>query len=174
MTGRVGRHLLDRELLVALLVLVEDRQLEALSRVLEVARRALALLEDRLDGGRRRDHHLDRRAEQHAQLVDHRQIGRVADHDHQRVAVAPVRHEPVAQHQFRGNRPEQIVVDVEMRQVEERQPVPIGQVLRLGDLRRRFRGALLGRAAVDVELRVLRGCNGNDVFVHQLLTWSFA
>jgi hypothetical protein len=33
----------------------------------------------------------------------------------------------VAQHQLRRNRPEQIVVDVEVRQIEERETIPLGQ-----------------------------------------------
>jgi hypothetical protein len=117
---RVGGHLLDGELLISLLVLVEDLQLEALGGVLEDARRAFALLQNRLDRRCRRHHRLDRGAEQHAQLVDHRNVSGIADDDDQRVALASVGHEPVAQHQLCGDRAEEIVIDVEVREVQER------------------------------------------------------
>ena len=66
-------------------------------------------------------------AEQHRQLVDHRQVGRIRDDDDERVALAAVRHEAVAQHQVGGNRAEQIVVDAELREIDEREPVALGQ-----------------------------------------------
>ena len=87
-----------------------------------------------------------------AELVDHRQIGRIGDDDHERLTLAPVRHEAVAQHQLRRNRPEQIVVDAEMRQVEERQPIPLREVPRLRDFRRLLGGALLRDDRFRVEL----------------------
>ena len=59
--ARVGRQLVDGQLLVAGLVFAQDLQLEALGRLLEHARRALALLQDRLDRRRRADRDLDRR-----------------------------------------------------------------------------------------------------------------
>ncbi len=89
-------------------------------------------------------------AEQHRQLVDHRQVGRVRHDDHERVAFAVRRHEPVAQHEVGGNRPEEIVVEVVVRQIDELQPVAFGQPL--GDRRL---GRALGRARfghADVEL----------------------
>jgi hypothetical protein len=53
---------------------------------------------------------------------------------------AAMRHEPVAEHQLRGDRAEQIVVDMEVDHVDEREPVALGQAPRLrnlrGDLRR--------------------------------------
>ena len=55
------------------------------------------------------------------------------------VALAAIRHEAVAQHQVGGNRPEQIVVDAELREVDELQPVALGQPARLRDFRRRAR-----------------------------------
>ena len=76
--ARVGRQLLDGELLVAGVVLAQDLELEALGRFLEHARRALALLQDRLDRRGRSDRDPDRRRQQQRQLVDHRQVGRIA------------------------------------------------------------------------------------------------
>jgi hypothetical protein len=54
---------------------------------------------------------LSGRREQRRQLVDHRQVGRVGDDDDERLALAAVRHEAVAQHQVGRDRPEQLVVD---------------------------------------------------------------
>ena len=89
--------------------------------------RALALLQDRLDRRAGADHHPHRRAEQHRQLVDHRQVGRIRDDDHQGPAVAAERHEAVAQHQVGGDGPEQLLVDAEESHVEELEPVALGE-----------------------------------------------
>ena len=51
--------------------------------------------------------------------------------------VAAVRHEAVAEHQVRGNRAKQIVVDVGLRDVDVLEPIPLGETPRV----RRFRGA---------------------------------
>ena len=90
---------------------------------------------------RRADHHAHRRAEHHRQLVDHRQVGRIRDDDDERLAVAAVRHEAVAQHQVRGNRSEQLLIDPELVHVEEVEPIALGQPAR----RRLFGAALFGR-----------------------------
>ena len=74
--------------------------------------------------------HLDRRAEDDAQLVDHRQVGRIGDDDDERLAVAAVRHEAVAQHQVGGNGAEQLLVDPELVHVDELEPVALGQLAR--------------------------------------------
>ncbi len=113
--ARVGGQLVDGELIVAGVVLAEQLELEALGRLLEDARRALALLEDRLDRRRRPDGHLDRRREQERQLVDHRQVRGVGHDDHEIGPFTAIRNEPVSQHQVRGNRAEQVVVDAEPR-----------------------------------------------------------
>ena len=73
---------------------------------------------------------------EHAELVDHRQIGRIGDDDHERPAVTPVRDEAVAQHQVRRNRTEQLLVDPEVVHVDELEPVPLGKLARARDLRR--------------------------------------
>ena len=129
---------LDGEIFAGVLVL-EDLD-EVLGCVVEHPLRALALLEDRLDGGAGADHDPHRRAEQHRQLVDHRQIGRVGDDDDQHPAVAPVRHEAVAQHQVGGDAAEQFLIDPEQPHVEELEPVAVGQAAGV---------RLLGAAGVD-------------------------
>ena len=117
---------LDGDVLAGVLVL-EDLDLELLGGFVEDALRVLALLEDRLDRRAGADHHPHRRAEQHRQLVDHRQVGRVGDDDDQRPAVAAERHEAVAQHQVGGDAPEQLLVDPEQPHVEELEPVAFGE-----------------------------------------------
>ena len=100
---------------VACLVFAEQLQLEALGRLLEHARRALALLQDGLDGRRRADRDLDVRGQEDRQLVDHRQVGRIGHDDHERVPLPVRRHEPVSQHEVGRDRPEEIVVEVVVR-----------------------------------------------------------
>ena len=137
----VARQPLDGQVVFAGLVLLEDLDLEFFGRLVEHALRALALLQHALDRRARADHHAHRRAENHRQLVDHRQVGRIRHDDHQRLAVAAVRHEAVAQHQVRGNRSEQLLIDPELVHVEELEAIALGQ-----PARRRFLGApLLGR-----------------------------
>ena len=97
------------------------------------------------------DHHAQRRGEQDLELVDHREVARVRDDDDQRAPVAPVRDEPVAQHQVGRNRPEQVVVDQEVLEVGVVEAVPLGQVPGLRLLLRRRRRRL--RAPVDVQGR---------------------
>ena len=65
----------------------------------------------------------------------------------ERLAVAPVRHEAVAQHQVGRNRSEQLLIDPERVHVDELEPVALGQPPRLLEL---------GRALVDAELRQRR------------------
>ena len=140
-----------------LLVLAEQLHLEALGRLLEHPLRALALLEHRLDGRRRADRHLDRRAELQRDLVDQRQVGRIGDDDDERAAFAPVRHEAVAQHQLGRDRRGTAALSIwNVVHVDEVQPVALGQPPRLrdlgGELRRiRHRDASRRRAGLRVE-----------------------
>ena len=70
------------------------------------------MAEERADG------HLDRRGED-TQLVDHWNVGRVGDDDHERFPLSMMRHESVAQHQIGRNRPKQLLVDPEVVHVDE-------------------------------------------------------
>ena len=99
--ARVGRQLLDGELLVALLVFAQDLDLEALGRLLEDALRALALLQDRLDrrAGRRPRRGSAPPSSTPSSSIIGRSVGSLDDDD-QRLAVAAIRHEAVAQHQL--------------------------------------------------------------------------
>ena len=116
-----------RQLVFARVVLSKQLDLEALGRLLENALRALALLENRLDGRPCADCDPDGRSELHGHLVDHREIGRIRDDDDQRLTVASVRDEPVAQHEVGGNRPEELVIDAELAEIDEFEPVALGQ-----------------------------------------------
>ncbi len=131
-----GGQLLDRQRLVAGVVFTQNLQLKALGRILEHALRAFALLQDRLDGRGSADGDLDWRRQQDPQLVDHRQVGGVGDDDHEGVPFPVVRHEAVPEHQVGRNRPKQLVVDAELRQIDEVEPIALGKPLRLRDLRR--------------------------------------
>ena len=139
----IGGQFLDRELVLAGIVLPQNLQLEALGGLLEDTGRALALLQDRLDRGRGPDHHPDRRREHHRQLVDHRQIGRIRNDDHQRLSFATIRYEPIPQHQLGRDGAEEVVVDAEVGQIEERQSIPVRQPPRLRDF-----GGLLSAAGL--------------------------
>ena len=70
------------------------------------------------------------------------------------VAFAAIRHEAVAQHQVGGNRAEQLVVDAELRQIDELEPIPLGQPPGLRDFCRMLGVGRLD--AGDVELGVGR------------------
>ena len=92
------------------LVLAQDLHLEAFGGFLEDALRALALLQNRLNRRRRADAHADRRVQLDADFVDRLQVARIGHDDQQRLTLAAVRHEAVAQHQVGRNAPEQRVV----------------------------------------------------------------
>ena len=146
--ARVARDAIDRQAVLGRgdILVAEDLHLEALGRLVEHPLGAFAFLENRPD--RRRGAHADadRRGQQRAELVDHRQVGRIRHDDHERPAVAPVGHEAVAQHQVGWNLPEQLVVDVEPPHVHEFEPVPLGHAPGLSNLgrpRRRGRSSVV-------------------------------
>ncbi len=65
------------------------------------------------------------------------------------------RHEAIPQHQVGGNGPEEIVVEVVVRQVDELEPVALGQPLGKRGFGRALGGARLRHA--DIEIGVRRG-----------------
>ena len=132
---------LDGQVLIAQVIVFEDLDLELLGRLIEHALRAFALLQHALDRRPRADHHPYRGAEDHAELVDHRQVGGIRDDNHQRAAVAAVRHEAVTQHQVRGNRSEQFLINPEVVHVQEIEPIAFRQAAGRG----LFGAALFGR-----------------------------
>ena len=66
----------------------------------------------------------------------------------ERLAVAAVRHEAVAQHQVGRNRPEQILVDPERVHVDELEAVALGEAARLRELLAALFGARARRGSV--------------------------
>ena len=170
MTGLWSAVSLSTRQLVVELVLAQNLQLKALGRLFEDALRALALLQDRLNRRGRADRHLDRRRQQHRELVDHRQIGRIRDDDDERCALAAVGNEAVAQHQVRGNRAEQLVIDAELRQIDERQAVALGEPARVRRLGRLLGGCRFRDADVQVVGLVRGRCRG--LTVHSRLSAS--
>jgi hypothetical protein len=126
---------LDREVLFPGLVVAEDLHLEAFRGFLEHAGRAFTLLQNALDGRRAADHRAHLGAQLHADFVDRLQIARIGDDDEQRLPVAPVRHEAVAQHQIGRDAPEERVVDVELLEIDELELVAAREPPRLLILR---------------------------------------
>ena len=146
--AEVAGQPLDGQVVLPALVLLEELQLKPLRRILQHSLRALALLENRLDRRPRPHGHFDRRRQQDANLVDHRQVGRIGHDDAERTPFAAVGHEAVAQHQIGRDRAEQILVDPERVHVHELEVVALGEtpgVVELGDS---FVGAELGRLGV--------------------------
>ena len=135
----VAGEAFNRQVVVAGFVFLQQLHLEAFGRFLEHALRALALLENRFDRRFRSDDGFDRRGQQHAELVDHRQVGRIGDDNLERLADAAVRHEVVAQHQIRRDRAEQFLIDPERIHIDEFEAIPFREPARLLNF-----GAMLG------------------------------
>ncbi len=157
----VAGEALDGEAVLGVVVVFENLDLEFFGRLIENALRALTLLEHAVDGGASADHDAHRHPEHHRQLVDHRQIGRVRHDDHQRPAIAAVRHKAVAQHQVGGNRAEQLLINPELMHVEEVEPVALRQPPRRRLVGRQLFGRDLDRRLVDQGLGLERlvGCD---------------
>ena len=130
----VARQALDRQVVVAGFVLFQDLEFEALGRILEHTLRTLTLLEDRLNrrGGAHCD--TDGCSQDDAKLVDHREVGRIGHDDHERSAFPPMRNEAIPQHQVRGNRSEQLLIDPELTHLHEFQAIADRQGARACDL----------------------------------------
>jgi hypothetical protein len=119
----VGLDLVDRQDLVAVVVVAQQLDLERLGSLLEDALRALAALQRLLDGGRRPDRGLDRRLQDEAQLVHDRDVGRVSHHEHEPALHPPVRQEGVPEHQLDRDGLQDLGVGREGRHVDELEPV---------------------------------------------------
>jgi hypothetical protein len=130
MTGRgVGGDAVDRQDLLALVVFLHQLDAEILRRLLQHALGRLRLLQDLLDRRRHADAHLDRLAEEELQLVEAPDVLRVLHHQGDAAGELRLRDEAVAQHEVEGNGVEQIVVDPEVLEVDELEPVPRGEGL---------------------------------------------
>ena len=149
----VGGDAVDREDLLAVLVLLDELDAEVLGRLVEHALGALRLLQDLLDRRAHAHLDLDRLAEQQLQLVDLEHVRRVG-HDHRQAAVElRLGDEAVAQHQVERDAAEQVVVDPEVRHVDELEPVARGEGLRLAPLAARAARAPARRSRPSSALR---------------------
>jgi hypothetical protein len=148
--ARIGRQFVDGQLLFARVVFTQQLKLEAFGGFFEHTGRTFALLQNRLNRRRRADGDFDWRGKQQRELVDHRQIGGVRHDDDEFLAFAVVRHEAVAQHQIRRDRAKQLVVDAELRQIDEFQTVTLGEAARDRGLRRVIHRGRLGAGHVQL------------------------
>ena len=141
------RDRVDRQRLFALFVLADELHAEAFGGFVEHALRRLRLLQLVADRGGRGHLDLQRRAEEQLQLVELEHVGRIADHDGDVPVLAPLRQELVADHQVERDVAEELVIDLEVLQVDEREAVLLGHALRA----RRFAGesAFLEGAGID-------------------------
>ena len=118
----------DREGLLALLVLGDELHPEVLGRLVEDPLRGLALLEDVGDRGAAADLDPQRQADEELELVEAHDVGRVgADDRHRRARVRLSGHEVVAEHPLHRDRAEEVGVDAEREEVDVGKPQPLGE-----------------------------------------------
>ena len=127
----VGGDAVDRQHLLALLVLLDELDAEVLRGLVEHALGALRLLQDLVDRRAHADLDLDRLAEQQLHLVDLHHVRRIGHHHRQAAVELRLGDEAVAQHQLERHAAEEIVVDPEVRHVDELEAVAGGEGLRL-------------------------------------------
>ncbi len=164
--ARVGRQAVHGQRIIRTVVLAQDLELEALGRLLQHPRGILALLQNRLDRRRGPDRHLERHGEENSELVEHREIRRVGDNDHEGLTIPAVRNESVPKRQVGRYRAEKVVVDVEPREVDEFQPVPFREAPGLRGLGRLFRCIRLGLARIQLRVVGGHGAGGRGFSVH--------
>ena len=123
----VGLDLVDRQDLVAVLVVAQELDLEGLRGLLEHALRALAALQGLLDRRGRPHGRLDRRLQDEAQLVHHRDVGGVGHHEDELLPLPPVGQEVVAEHQLDRHGLQDLGVGRERRDVHVLEAVAGGQ-----------------------------------------------
>ncbi len=128
---RVLRDPIDREGLFALLVLGHELHAELFGRLVEHALGGLALLKDVVDRRAAADLELQRESGQKLQLVELHDVGGIGADDRERFLRALLRDERVAQHPFDRNRPEELGVHADGRDVDVRQTQTLGESLRV-------------------------------------------
>ena len=127
----VLRDPVDREGLLALLVLGDELHPEVLGGLVEDALRGLALLEEVADERPAADLDPQREPDVELELVEAHDVGRVgADDRHHAVGLA-LGHEGVAEHPLDRDRAEEVGVDAERGEVDVREVQPLGERDRL-------------------------------------------
>jgi hypothetical protein len=126
----VGGDAVDRQDLLAVLVLLDELDAEVLGRLVEHALALSDFCRISSIAERHPDLDLDRLAEQQLELVDLDHVGGVGHHHRQAAVELPLGDEPVAQHQVERDAAEQVVVDPEVVHVDELEPVAGGRAPR--------------------------------------------
>ena len=150
--GLVRLDLVDREDLVAVVVVAQDLDLEGLRGLLEHAGRPLAALQRLLDGRGRPHRRLHRGLQEVRELVHHRDVGGIGHDQDQPSLLPPVGEEVVPEHEVHRHRLQDLGVGGEGRDVHVLEPIALGQGpgrLLLGRRGERPRGVVdEGRRAV--------------------------
>jgi hypothetical protein len=123
----VGLDLVHGQDLLAVLLVVQDLELEGLRGLLQDPLRALAALQRLLDRAGRAHRRLDGGLEDEGQLVHHRDIRGVGHDQDQAAVLAAIGQEVVTEHEVRGHRLQDVGVRGERCHVHVLQPVPHGQ-----------------------------------------------
>ena len=150
----VGLDLVDGQDLVAVVVVVDDLDLERFRRLLQDALRSLAPLERLLDRRRGSHRRKNGRPEKERELVEHRDVRGVRHHQDEVAGLPPVGEEGVAKHQLDGDGLEQLGVGGKRGHVHELQ-------------------AMVGRQRPGRRLLVRRRQAGGSVLNHrhQMVPW---
>ena len=112
-------QLLDGDILVGVFVAGQHIEGQPLAGFVQHALRLLGFLQQVGDLRERRHARKNAMREQAGNLVQNHQPRRVADRDHQRVALLLDGHKVVAEHQLHRNRAQQLVLNLEVLQVHE-------------------------------------------------------
>ena len=115
----VGRDPVDREHLAAVLVFLDELDLEVLGSLVEDPLRTLGLLQEILDLGPDADAGLEGLSELQFQFIDADHVRRIGHDDRQASFQLAFRDEAVAEHQVERDVPEEVVVDAEVLEIRD-------------------------------------------------------
>src|SRR5581483_2484042 len=124
------RDRVDRQRLFAFFILADELHAEAFRGFVEDALGRFRLLQLVSNGSRRGDLHLERSAEKELELVETKDVGRIADDDVNVAVLAALGQELITDHQLQWNIVEQLMVDLEVLQVDEGEAVLLRDALR--------------------------------------------
>ena len=127
----IGADAVDRQHLVAVLVLLNELDAKVFGRFVQHPLSALRLLQDLANECGHADPHLGRLAELQLELVELDDVGRIGHDDGHAPGQLCVGNEVVAQHQLHRHGPQQVVVDAVVAEVDELEAEALGELLRL-------------------------------------------